>query len=312
MNIIEFINEVIFYRLGLKLSIRRIAPSSETPFIIIHVMGKVASSSIKSSLERYNLDANIYQTDMLTEETWKIKKNARHLSERFAEIDRREYIQGKLLRKRIEELKEKNQKCKVITLTREPMSQCASRFFHVIDWLFFPGVAERYEKDPSVLQEVKDYYLKEITKFGKDSSMREGTRERMFQYYLNRPLVFFDKEVKQAFDIDVYSGKFPKDKGYKIYHGKCADLLLIKFEKVKDCFEDAFKDFLNIDSFVLKREGITGETPVGKLYKDFRQSIVLPDDFVNKFYSSKYARHFYTDDEITTFKKKWTTDLSKK
>ena len=41
------------------------------------------------------------------------------------------------------------------------------------------------------------------------------------------------------------------------------------------------------------------------LYKEFKNSIVLPESYVDRMYTSKYMRHFYSEEEIARFREKW-------
>jgi hypothetical protein len=41
------------------------------------------------------------------------------------------------------------------------------------------------------------------------------------------------------------------------------------------------------------------------IYRQFLDSIVLPDFYINKMYTSKYMRHFYSEEEIEVLKAKW-------
>ena len=46
------------------------------------------------------------------------------------------------------------------------------------------------------------------------------------------------------------------------------------------------------------------EKPYRKLYELFKK-LPLPASYLDKEYSSRYARYFYTEDEIAAFRKHW-------
>ena len=98
---------------------------------------------------------------------------------------------------------------------------------------------------------------------------------------------------------------FPVDKGYKLYRDDHADLLLIRLEDLDRCAETAFKEFLDIDGFTLIRTNVASEKIYAPLYKEFKSRIRLSEDYINRMYDSKYARHFYSDEEIRGFCDKW-------
>jgi hypothetical protein len=87
---------------------------------------------------------------------------------------------------------------------------------------------------------------------------------------------------------------------------------LIKLEKLNECANDAFKEFLDIDEFYLIRANISTEKIHYPLYKKVLDSIVLPDAYLDQMYVSKYARHFYSEREINEFKAKWQKEKGSK
>lgn len=127
----------------------------------------------------------------------------------------------------------------------------------------------------------------------------------IIKYLLDRPLVFFNQEIKEVWDVDVYKYKFPKDIGYQIYENKYTEILLLKFEKLNECINKAMTDFLNINSFNLHKRHGSKKKKYGDIYIDFIESTHWDKSFIDKYYSSDYVTHFYTDEELNSFRKKW-------
>jgi hypothetical protein len=111
--------------------------------------------------------------------------------------------------------------------------------------------------------------------------------------------------MKSVFDIDVFNCDFPKSKGYKVYRANHADLLLMRLEDMNARISEAFKAFLDIDSFTLLDSNVSSQKDYRRVYQEFINSIILPDAYIEKMYNSKYARHFYSNEELNEFKKKW-------
>ena len=95
-----------------------------------------------------------------------------------------------------------------------------------------------------------------------------------------------------------------------------------KYKKMKDFilneniyfFNNYSKNsYLFIDYMYLGREMLTilqkleAEKEYNDLYQEFCSSIVLPKEFIEYQYSSKYAKFFYTDGELNGFIHKWTS-----
>ena len=281
-----------FYKYLLHRSNRRF----NNPPLLIYQMGKVGSQTIERSLRPIKLDMAVYHTHVLTKERIADTEAKR---KKFFRTERYSYLKrpwlNQFLRKQIDRgLNEK--KWKIITLTREPISRNISTFFENL---------EVKRIDSSDKYEVKsDYY--DIAPIIVTPDNMQALRDLFFDR-LNHdsPLVFFDRELKGVFGIDVFASEFPKSKGFKTYEDEKADVLLIRLENLNDCAEEAFKDFLDIHNFALVNTNIGREKVYASIYNKFRETIHLPDSYLDKFYNSKYMRHFYTEAEIEKFRAKW-------
>ena len=119
------------------------------------------------------------------------------------------------------------------------------------------------------------------------------------------PLVWFDVELKQFTNIDVFEETFPHDKGYKIFENEDFIILVIRLESLNKSISEAMNFFLGIKDFNLINENISSEKEYAELYNKVKKKIKLPEAYIEKMYSSKMAQHFYTSSEIEVFKKKW-------
>jgi hypothetical protein len=268
---------------------------SRSPVIILQ-MGKVGSKSVRRSLEALNLDMAIYHSHLLTKERIDETEKKR---KKFFRTERESYLKrpwlNQFLRKEICR-KNDGKKWKIITLTRDPVARNLSTFFENLEVLAVNN-NESFEIQ-------SDYY--DILPF--TLSLDEvGVLFNLFFDKLRHdtPLVFFDRELKGVFGIDVYAEKFPKSIGYKIYQNKLADVLLIRLENLNSSAPQAFKKFLDIQDFTLKEENIGANKNYAELYKKFTETINLPANYLDKFYQSKFMKHFYTEQEINSFREHW-------
>ncbi|CCQ70869.1 Capsular polysaccharide synthesis enzyme CpsE [Crocosphaera watsonii WH 0402] len=75
---------------------------------------------------------------------------------------------------------------------------------------------------------------------------------------------------------------------------------------MQNCLQDAFSEFLGIDNFRLSNKNQAKQKTYFEVYSDFLNSIVLPQSYIDKMYSSKYMKHFYSQNEIDKFREKWS------
>jgi hypothetical protein len=123
------------------------------------------------------------------------------------------------------------------------------------------------------------------------------------------PLEWFDKWMWTEFNIDVFREPFNKKRHWQIYDDK---LLIIRTENLSQVIRDALTEFLGLpwDIVMDTRHRNLGETSRGEAhgeaYAEFKRNAKFDAAFLDKMYNSKYARHFYTDNEIQSFKERWS------
>lgn len=136
----------------------------------------------------------------------------------------------------------------------------------------------------------------------------EDLAQRFFEKYPHDvPSTWFDAELKGVFGVDVLASEFPKSRGYKVYRGDLTEVLLCKLEKLDDCAQEAFREFLGIDGFTLQRANVASDKWYGSIYREFKDRLVLPAAYADRMFNSRVTRHFYGDEEIESFKAKWRT-----
>jgi len=265
--------------------------------ILVYQMGKVGSqacvSSLKNAFIANDKNCSVYHIHFLN------KKHLRWV-ENFL-IENKEnaiehFLNGVYFSDQIDKLGDRK-KWKIVTLVRDPIARNISKFFEVLDT----------QLNYSFLKKIKSIGLKKVNQelielffINKFYESEDWESE-----HCSMPYSWFETELKHVFHIDIFSSCFPKSKGYKIYNNTRAEVLLLKLEKIRECNSLAFKDFLDINNFKMLVRNTTSETKYGDSYQRFINSISIPRDYLDEYYSSYQVRHFYTDDEIENFKRKW-------
>lgn len=243
--------------------------------VLVHQMGKVRSSSVTASLDAAKLGMPVCQTHFLAHE-----RLARQVGKR--KVLRRHLAVSEVLRELLDE-GAAGKHWKVITLVRDPVARNVSGFFENIEERI-SGCAERRRSGALCVQDIIDAFLSRLSEF---------------------PLTWFDLEIEDVFDIDVYQSEFPKAKGYQIYSGGPVSLLLIKLEMLNECAPEAMREFLDIKDFKLLSDNTADSKDYRDLYRGFKSAVQFPQSYLDTMYGSKYAQHFYRADEIAAFRAKW-------
>lgn len=262
--------------------------SGDREKVIVYQMGKVGSSTVVRSLQDLNMQ--VYHIHGLTD--FNIERTENICRQRFPQLRRihEHILESQYLKKELDKGLKGDNKWKVVTLVREPISRNISSFFEILD------MALGYDYNSKLKEMSVEDIAQELT---------ELFVQKHDEYENDRCLTWFDFELKPALDIDVYKRDFPKSQGYEMYESESADLLLIRLEDLNKCASEAFKKFLGIDNFQLVGDNIGEKKSYHNIYRKFLDSIVLPESYVDKMYSSKYMRHFYSEEEIEALKLKW-------
>lgn len=253
--------------------------------IIIFQPGKVGSLSVYNSLlaafQKLQISTLIHHAHAL---------NNLEEREKFVLATRKNpslSINGiqewKELRKRIDA--EPNKPWNIISLVREPVAMKVSALFHLLDQ-HIPDWQERHQKGELALAEIEELFY----------SKQEFGFKGLDQWY--------DAQIKALWDIDIFATPFPREKGYEIYKSGQITLLVIRLEDLNRVAAQAFKDFMGLDEFILSNTNVGEEKSYADLYKEFK-SLPLPKNYIESAYAMRYAQHFYSQEELEGFEKRW-------
>jgi len=295
--------------------------------ILIYQMGKVASSTIHNSLLKRGFNAfHFHHLNDITSSQLEYIIKHDYTPTNYIEEILRGNLRSKFLLNRIF-LNDKTHvnRIKIISLTREPISYLISSFFQNYSSFYSYYFDKSNLTDKYSLKNIKSlkrYFLDHVDRyleiyygndFINDDNYKEiwknqkNTDLRHFLFLCRWPLIWFDREMNKMFNFDIFNSGFDKESGYDIYKGNGISKLIIKMERFEDVGKKQIGKFINDDGFEIVNKNIGREKVYNDLYKEFCSSIVLPKEFVEYQYSSKYAKFFYTDGELNGFIHKWAS-----
>jgi hypothetical protein len=171
---------------------------------------------------------------------------------------------------------------RVITMVREPVSTVVS------DW----WENNRKNYDPAEC----------------DEKLLFGRLREFIGRSIHGRLDWFDNELKRTLNFDVYTRKFDKKKGFSFYSPSkdAPDVLVVKLEKLKECYTDALGKIFDEVDIPLGHARTAGQKANYRYYQHIKNSVKLPEKLLDEIYGSKYTRHFYTDEEIRGYRRKYS------
>lgn len=202
------------------------------------------------------------------------------------EKSRRFVVAGRALGRELRSGVLRRTRCSVVSLVRDPVATNVSGFFH--NWAWWPkDLAEACE--------------------ARAPGWRGALRRHFLRGYPHElPATWFDMEMLPVFGIDIYAEPFPREAGWKIYRGEGADLLMMKAERLGACAGEALGQFLGISAAGLTAFNSGADKPYAGLYAEFLEDPGLPDEYLDRAYGARHARHFYGDEEIAGFRRRWS------
>lgn len=245
-------------------------------------MGKVGSTTVYSSLSKQLLFAPVFHVHFLSHNALKEQEKAYKANGKMpSQI--RHIRHGNFLRKQINE--STAIKWKIITLVRDPIIRKISIFLQLIDRKFPNGI-DTIEIIKILQEEFRSF---------------EETNDFV--------CTWFDREIKSNFNIDVYDFVFDKQKGYRIITEKNREVLIIRLEDLNNCFQAALEEFLEINEPIsLLSENVVTQKQYKEQYIEVVNTIKIPRNVCKLIYSSKYTKHFYSNEMLNDLIKKWTKE----
>lgn len=236
--------------------------------ILVYTMGKVGSSTIYNSIRNKNPFAHIYHIHFLSDKGLNEVIPATH----------KKFWRNIKLGWDVRAVLDKNpsKRIKVITLVREPVVRSISDLYQ--NW------EEHFE---NIMQIDKD-------------RLKVHVESLDYEYVLN----WFDSEFKEFLKVDIFELPFDKSKGYEVYNLSKVDICCIKLEKLNQVGELALKELLGQD-YTLRSANKSENKKGSEGYNFLKKNVKIDSQKLDMLYSSKLMKHFYTEQELANFKRRW-------
>lgn len=236
--------------------------------VIVHSVGKVGSKSIYNSLQALGT-MDVLHTHQLNQNT---------ITKFIENQGTPPHIRDSLYF--IDQV-EPDVPVKLITPVREPVARNISAFFGNLKRYGYKAPYEEIDIDELLNRFVNDYHH-------------------------NIPADWFEEQYKKPLGIDVFSRSFGFERGATVIASGRFEALLLRMEDPNELREERIREFLGLKDFDLKSINVGDEKDYGDIYRTFKTRLILPLPFLDEMYSTKYVRHFYSDEEIEYYRTKWS------
>jgi transposase len=243
--------------------------------VIIYQMGKVGSSSLRKSFPAgaYKLALHVHhlQPDRIQRRKTQLIAQGQRPARHF-------YVAESVQRVLIAP----QRRACFLTPVRDPVSRNLSAFFQAYE----RHTGERYTDSELDVATLREIFLRD--------------------YPHDRALTWFDDEFRQTLDVDVYSQPFPAETGYIEFDTHCGRVLVFRLELDDTTKERLIAQFLDVPAFRLKQANRASKKAYAAQYRRFKETMTLPDSYLDEMLNSRYARHFYTPAERDAIRRRWS------
>ena len=120
---------------------------------------------------------------------------------------------------------------------------------------------------------------------------------------------WFTDELEEVFDVDVYARPFPAERGWDVYENDAARVLVIRQENL-DRLPDALGALYGLEpaTFAVKTCNVAAHKDYADHYRRAKQMLRLNEAELDLVYGTRSVRHFYTQEEIASFRRRWSAD----
>ena len=264
-------------QLHLRRTVRH-AVGGPTPPVLVYTAPKVASTAVSAALREAG--QAVFHVHLISADGRRALREAmrrRGLTRMHG--DARD-IEG-VARALLSELIEPRHRARVVSLVRDPVARNVSFYFETLDILWQTERAHERVTVERLLAEFHERFTHE------------------------RGVDWFDEEFKPVLGVDVYEHPFPHDTGHLRIDSGPYEILLMRHDLDDRVKEKCLADLLGVPRVTVTPRNVGAEKPYSETYREFLRRLELPEGYVDGLLGSKYARHFYSREELARFRAKW-------
>lgn len=254
---------------------------------VVYQMGKVGSSSVHESLRRAGV-GTLHKVHYLADEGLATARR------RYSEFATRLPVPYEETSEHLRALLRAGSpaiRWKVVTLVREPIARDVSAYIQMVDLTNPDLVAGGQPRVGRIARAAAAQFI------GFDETTNYTCR-------------WFDDEFRRVFGLDVFDYPFDHARGWQRITQDGLDVLVLRLEDLDRVFEEAFLEFTGRRVPLVY---MSSRTPA-KLQAAYRQDVYrqvlrrvrIGETSCRSVYRSRYARHFYSPDELAAFQDHWS------
>ena len=176
----------------------------------------------------------------------------------------------------------------IITLVRDPLAMMCTYYYSKMIRGWIPGAKEAYDKQD--VKELQNIFI---------NSCLNTNR-------LDSHLYWYEKDWLPSLDFSIFDYPFDTTRQYSSFNHDKYSVLTMRTELADQEKQLALEAFLQTKPINLTRENVRTEKPGSEGYAEFKNTLSVPEEILEKIYSASYLTHFFSSAEIESLKTKWS------
>jgi hypothetical protein len=263
-----------YFKRGIRESFRK-----PQPLVLVYATPKTASTAVTAALQKVE-GQTVFHVHMISDASIRTLREGmrrRGLTRARQDMNGLEDLGVALA----EELIKPRRPARIVSLVRDPIARNISFYFQTLDVLWKTERAHEQVKVERLLAEFHDRFVHE------------------------RGIDWFDKEFKPVLGIDVYAHPFPQGEGFLRISNGPYEVLLMRHDLDDRLKEKCLAELIGVPAVSLTPKNVGTQKVYSSTYTEFLKRIRLPEEYVDRMLGSKYARHFYSAEELARLRAKW-------
>jgi hypothetical protein len=210
----------------------------------------------------------------------------------------------------LEAARRRHEAVRVITGIRDPVARSISLLMFLAD--FYGHISRPLNPRIPMSSDYVIDSLRETWRLVLEHREPDDSFGWLLWYFTGAYRKWFSEELGAAYGINVLEGRFNPDLGCQRITAMDADVFVYRVEDMQIGAKSyaplltQATSFLGVPIQEFPSVNTSSTRRTGAVSEDVRRRFSLPTDFLDTIYDEPIVRHFYSAEEITSFKMRWS------
>ena len=250
--------------------------------LLIYQMGRVASQTINDTAKQALPGVPVVHVHWLSDKN--LASAIGRARGRYGFVRQRHLLVARKIRALLDSEEGRSLDWLVISVVRDPVARNLSEYFLTLEEYHFKDAFKIYRDHPEQIDQWVSYFVHEYD-------------------HLSR-CRWFDEEIGEVLGVNVLDVPFDHERKFLLHEGRIK-VLVLRQEDLETGLANGFQALTGVRPEQIARRHISSEDEHAGLYRALVERVKLPEVLLDRIYGCPWVRHFYGEDEIEVWRRKW-------